>query len=177
MWSQCGIIDTVRGVWVAASVGWLRPVKPWFGRTGAAFGRKMREMRTIPILALAACVAGALLSLAACDAAPDVPQSVKSAVNAFGGNGVDPAVNKDWKNPALNFGLRLSAAAEERATHSVTYDAAYVQIPYPNGDVAPGKGVCADEVVRVYRLLGIDLQRLVHEDMRKALMSTRRVGV
>lgn len=77
-------------------------------------------------------------------------------------------VNTDWTDPKIPFGLRLSAAAEERARHVVVYDAAYERIAYPNGDVAPGRGVCADEIVRAYRLLGIDLQRLVHEDMRRA---------
>lgn len=77
-------------------------------------------------------------------------------------------VNRDWKSPALPFGQRLSAAAEERATHAVSYDAAYVRIAYPGGDVAEDRGVCSDEVVRAYRLLGIDLQRLVHEDMARA---------
>lgn len=68
----------------------------------------------------------------------------------------------------LAYGLRLSAAAEERATHSVVYDASYQRIPYPGGDVAADRGVCADEIVRAYRLLGVDLQKLVHEDMRRA---------
>lgn len=48
---------------------------------------------------------------------------------------------------------------------SIRYDAAYVAISYPNGDVAAGKGVCTDVVIRAYRRLGIDLQREVHEDM------------
>ncbi len=78
------------------------------------------------------------------------------------------AVNTDWKNAALPFGLRLSAAAEERARHSVVYDGAYVRIAYPYGDVPADRGVCSDEVIRAYRLLGIDLQRLVHEDMARA---------
>ena len=78
------------------------------------------------------------------------------------------AVNRDWKNPTLPFGLRLSAAAEERATQTVVYDGAYVRIAYPNGDVPADRGVCSDEIVRAYRLLGIDLQRLVHEDMARA---------
>ena len=77
-------------------------------------------------------------------------------------------VNHDWQSTTVPFALRLSAAAEERARQRVIYDAAYVRIPYPNGDVAPDRGVCSDEVVRAYRLLGIDLQRLVHEDMRRA---------
>jgi len=48
----------------------------------------------------------------------------------------------------------------------VTYDPAYKSIPYPNGDVAADRGVCADVVVRAYRSIGHDLQQLVHEDMQ-----------
>ena len=64
--------------------------------------------------------------------------------------------------------VRFAAAVEERATHAVTYDAAYVRIAYPNGDVPTDRGVCSDEVVRAYRLRGIDLQRLLHQDTRRA---------
>ncbi len=64
-----------------------------------------------------------------------------------------------------DFGMRLSEAALERTRQQVTYDAAYVRLDYPGGDVAPDKGVCADVVVRALRVLGHDLQRLVHEDM------------
>ena len=60
---------------------------------------------------------------------------------------------------------RLSDAAIERTHHVVRYDGAYVRIPYPNGDVPEGTGVCTDEVIRAYRALGIDLQREVHQDM------------
>jgi uncharacterized protein YijF (DUF1287 family) len=60
---------------------------------------------------------------------------------------------------------QLVAAAIERTTHRVTYDGSYRKIPYPNGDVPDHIGVCTDVVVRSYRALGIDLQRLVHEDM------------
>jgi uncharacterized protein YijF (DUF1287 family) len=93
---------------------------------------------------------------------------VKSAANALFGPSEAQNINRNWHDKRLAFGLRLSAAAEERATHSVVYDAAYQRISYPNGDVAADRGVCADEIVRAYRLLGIDLQRLVHEDMARA---------
>ena len=66
---------------------------------------------------------------------------------------------------SADFGMRLSKAAIDRTQHQVTYDAAYVRLDYPGGDVAPDKGVCADVVVRALRVLGHDLQRLVHEDM------------
>ena len=62
----------------------------------------------------------------------------------------------------------LADAAMERTSHFVIYDGSYVKIPYPNGDVSSYRGVCTDVVIRSYRALGIDLQRLVHEDMRVA---------
>lgn len=65
-----------------------------------------------------------------------------------------------------DFGVRLSAAAIERTRHDVVYDPTYQRIAYPMGDVAPDRGVCADVVVRALRALGIDLQQLVHEDMK-----------
>lgn len=102
-----------------------------------------------------------MTAVGACDAAPDAARRVTQALERG-------QVNKDWTDAKLAFGLRLSAAAEERATHRVIYDAAYERISYPNGDVAASRGVCSDEIVRAYRLLGIDLQRLVHEDMRQA---------
>ena len=62
---------------------------------------------------------------------------------------------------------KLVAAAEERTHHNVRYDPAYVPIPYPGGDVPENTGVCTDEVIRVYRAVGVDLQKEVHEDMAK----------
>lgn len=62
---------------------------------------------------------------------------------------------------------KLSIAALELTKDNVTYDGRYFSIPYPNGDVPADKGVCTDVVVRAYRKLGIDLQKEVHEDMRK----------
>ena len=60
----------------------------------------------------------------------------------------------------------LSEAAMELTKDDVVYDPSYFSIPYPNGDVPSGKGVCTDVVIRALRKLGIDLQELVHEDMK-----------
>lgn len=60
----------------------------------------------------------------------------------------------------------LVAAAKQRTQHSVVYDGRYMRLAYPNGDVPANIGVCTDVVIRSYRKLGIDLQVLVHEDMR-----------
>lgn len=61
---------------------------------------------------------------------------------------------------------KLNAAALLRTQSQVRYDGRYVKIAYPNGDVPANIGVCTDVVVRAYRKLGIDLQQLVHEDMK-----------
>jgi uncharacterized protein YijF (DUF1287 family) len=47
----------------------------------------------------------------------------------------------------------------------VRYDAAYVKLAYPRGDVPIDRGVCTDVLVRAFRTLGVDLQVQVHEDM------------
>lgn len=61
---------------------------------------------------------------------------------------------------------RLVEAAWEQTRQRVVYDGAYQRIAYPMGDVAPDRGVCTDVVIRAYRAQGIDLQQLVHEDMK-----------
>jgi uncharacterized protein len=65
-----------------------------------------------------------------------------------------------------DFQNKLAKAAVELTHDEVDYDPAYFSIPYPNGDVPAGKGVCTDVVIRAYRKLGIDLQKEVHEDMK-----------
>ncbi len=47
------------------------------------------------------------------------------------------------------------------------YDPAYRRIGYPNGDVPLHTGVCTDVIIRSFRHAGIDLQVLVHEDMKR----------
>ena len=51
---------------------------------------------------------------------------------------------------------------------TVGYDPAYRQLPFPGGDVALTTGVCTDVIIRAYRGQGVDLQALVHRDMKKA---------
>ncbi|MFK8052817.1 MAG: DUF1287 domain-containing protein [Woeseiaceae bacterium] len=62
----------------------------------------------------------------------------------------------------------LVAAAKQRTLQSITYDGSYFSIDYPGGDAPAHLGVCTDVVIRAYRALGVDLQQLVHEDMRRA---------
>lgn len=65
------------------------------------------------------------------------------------------------------FAQKLSDAALSLTKDKVTYDPAYFTLKYPNGDIPADKGVCTDVVIRAYRKLGIDLQKEVHEDMKK----------
>lgn len=60
----------------------------------------------------------------------------------------------------------LATAALERTESNVRYDGSYHRLAYPNGDVPANIGVCTDVLIRSYRQLGVDLQVLVHEDMR-----------
>lgn len=61
--------------------------------------------------------------------------------------------------------LKLSDAALKLTEQKVKYDPAYFVITYPNGDVPTDKGVCTDVVIRAYRVLSVDLQKEVHEDI------------
>lgn len=69
--------------------------------------------------------------------------------------------------PEKDFYAKLSDAAIDLTKNKVEYDSKYFSIPYPNGDVPAGKGVCTDVVIRAYRKLGIDLQQEVHQDMKQ----------
>jgi uncharacterized protein YijF (DUF1287 family) len=62
----------------------------------------------------------------------------------------------------------LVTAARAQIGVTVSYSPRYEKLAYPNGDVAPERGVCTDVVIRAYRKQGIDLQALVHEDMGRA---------
>ena len=57
-------------------------------------------------------------------------------------------------------------AARSQIGRTVRYDPAYTALDYPMGDVPIAKGVCTDVVVRALRQQGIDLQQLVHQDMK-----------
>jgi uncharacterized protein YijF (DUF1287 family) len=65
-------------------------------------------------------------------------------------------------------GQRLADAALGQVGVTVGYDPTWSHLSYPGGDVPRSTGVCADVVIRAARDgLGLDLQKLVHEDMVK----------
>jgi len=66
-------------------------------------------------------------------------------------------------------GQKLAEAARAQLGVTTGYDPNYTKLTYPGGDVPRSTGVCADVVIRAARDgLGLDLQKLVHEDMVKA---------
>lgn len=82
-------------------------------------------------------------------------------------NAATPDGSSPTPHVAKDFYEKLSDAAISLTKDNVEYDPTYFTIPYPNGDVPKGKGVCTDVVIRAYRKLDIDLQKEVHEDMKK----------
>lgn len=66
-------------------------------------------------------------------------------------------------------GQHLVTAARSQIGVTTSYDPNYTRIAYPNGDVSRTTGVCADVIIRAARdAFGLDLQKLVHEDMLRA---------
>lgn len=62
---------------------------------------------------------------------------------------------------------KIVNGAKLEARRGVTYDASYMSLEYPGGDVPADRGACTDVVVRALRHAGYDLQKLIHEDMRR----------
>jgi uncharacterized protein YijF (DUF1287 family) len=80
-------------------------------------------------------------------------------------------LSKPWAGSgvaAQTKGQRLADAALGQVGVTVGYDPTWSHLSYPGGDVPRSTGVCADVVIRAARDgLGLDLQKLVHEDMVK----------
>lgn len=67
-------------------------------------------------------------------------------------------------------GLVLEGAFQQ-VGKTVIYDGSYQRISFPGGDVPLERGVCSDVLVRAYRHAGLDLQRLVNQDMSRKFLS------
>lgn len=65
-------------------------------------------------------------------------------------------------------GACLIREAREQIGVTVRYDPVYRKLSFPGGDIPSDRGVCTDVLVRAYRELNVDLQELVHRDMKNA---------
>ena len=63
---------------------------------------------------------------------------------------------------------KLVASARDQLTWGTRYDARYTKLKYPGGDVAKTRGVCTDVIIRAYRSVGLDLQKLIFEDKKRS---------
>jgi hypothetical protein len=57
-------------------------------------------------------------------------------------------------------------AAKQQCGVTTVYDPSYYRLDYPNGDIPIHKGVCTDVIIRAFRAVKIDFQKLVHRDMK-----------
>src|SRR5256886_2647444 len=69
-------------------------------------------------------------------------------------------------NSSPNLKVVIDGAIDQ-VGKTTSYDPSYQKIDYPNGDVPIETGVCSDVIVRAFRKVGIDLQKDVHEDMKR----------
>lgn len=63
---------------------------------------------------------------------------------------------------SAEFGEALAEAAQAQLGEFVVYTDSYKRLSFPMGDIPSLFGVCTDVVIRAYRTVGVDLQRLVH---------------
>lgn len=80
-----------------------------------------------------------------------------------------PSVVSKPVAPAIQHRSPIVTTARSQIGVTTMYDPAYVGLEYPGGDVPIDRGVCTDVVVRALREShGMDLQKLIHEDMKDA---------
>jgi len=64
--------------------------------------------------------------------------------------------------------LDVLVGAKKTVLNADAYTEGYVTMTYPMGDVPREMGVCTDVIIRAVRNAGIDLQKELHEDIRRA---------
>jgi uncharacterized protein YijF (DUF1287 family) len=64
--------------------------------------------------------------------------------------------------------LDILIGARKTVLNAAAYTEGYVRIAYPMGDVPRTMGVCTDVVIRAVRNAGLDLQKALHDDIRRA---------
>lgn len=78
------------------------------------------------------------------------------------------AAKPDRDRDGIPDALDILVGAKKTVLNADAYTEGYVKIAYPMGDVPRDMGVCTDVVIRAVRNAGLDLQRALHEDIRRA---------
>lgn len=106
-------------------------------------------------------VAGHRLGLRAGDRAELAPLLTPSRVTT-------ERTTRDADRDGIPDPLDVLIGGKKAVLNAAAYTEGYVRIAYPMGDVPRTMGVCTDVIVRAVRNAGIDLQRALHEDVRRA---------
>lgn len=140
-------VDAARQLLVLSIDGFPRKAYPLGGPAKLALGTRTLALRPGDAKELAAVLAAERIA----DADPK-----PSRAHDHDGDGIpDP--------------LDVLIGAKKTVLNGAAYTEGWTDIPtYPNGDVPRTQGVCTDVIVRAVRNAGIDLQKELHEDIRRA---------
>ncbi len=82
------------------------------------------------------------------------------------------------QRPAARDAIGATIVAAARRQVGTSYTQEYFSLAYPNGDPPRNVGACTDVVVRALRPAGYDLQKLMHQDMKRHFnLYPRRYGL
>lgn len=75
---------------------------------------------------------------------------------------------QDLDGDGIPNALDALLGAKKAVHNNAAYGSPYREMAYPNGDVPIDEGVCTDVLVRAFRNAGLDLQKELHEDIRRS---------
>ena len=80
----------------------------------------------------------------------------------------EAAATHDRDKDGIPDPLDVLVGAKKTVLNADAYTEGYVTLAYPMGDVPRERGVCTDVIIRAVRNAGIDLQKELHEDFKRA---------
>lgn len=78
------------------------------------------------------------------------------------------SAKRDHDHDGIPDPLDVLVGAKKTVLNADAYTEGYMGMKYPMGDVPREVGVCTDVIIRAVRNAGIDLQKELHEDIRRA---------
>ena len=101
-----------------------------------------------------------LMGIAGCNSSQPMPKIPPAPLLSQKQSHLPPSLKLKPEIAKLMESVRL------QTTITKSYDQSYRRIAYPMGDVPMNTGVCTDVVIRAFRAADVDLQELVHIDMK-----------